>query len=214
MNDHPANNDWRIIEEMAGAQLMERMARGEIRSPRDLATIKGIAGRNVRVEQAIARREARREAEPEAEEPSPIRVQLDRLDTRRQRLLADELRQELERRAYSPDGERERIGPNPKDTGADYIAVLTQVVDGLLARSDEAIDARQAAIMAARRAKVEAERERERIERERIEAEREAAREAARPPARGFDHAVNVTPRTKALETLIEEGERMLIDLA
>ncbi|MFN2417498.1 MAG: hypothetical protein ABR593_01055 [Candidatus Limnocylindria bacterium] len=34
VGQYPAEDDWRIIEEMAGAQLMERMARGLVTSPR------------------------------------------------------------------------------------------------------------------------------------------------------------------------------------
>lgn len=63
MREHPADDDWQIIERMAGAQLVERVAKGLVKSARDLATILGIAGRNVRAKELIALREARRSNE-------------------------------------------------------------------------------------------------------------------------------------------------------
>ena len=108
MRAHPSNDDWRIIERMAGAQLVERVAKGLVKSSRDLATILGIAGRNVRAQELIARRDARRE---EAEQPTPvdaeqaaIREALDLLSPAQKRMFRNELDVEMKRRAY-PDAE-------------------------------------------------------------------------------------------------------------
>jgi hypothetical protein len=194
MKDHPPDDDWQVVEAMAGAQLMERMAKGEIRSPRDLAIIKGIAGRNIRAKELIARREARREDAEKLPEPSPMRKAVDRLDNLRGRLFADEIRLALARREAGLD-------PTPtSDPEADHDATLIAFVDELLALTDAEVEERTAALSA------------ERLELDRIRNQQEAAR---RPGPRGFETAVDVTPKprlgTRQLleqEGHVEEGER------
>lgn len=180
MGQYPADNDWRIIEQMAGAQLAERLARGQVTSARDLATVQGIAGRNVRVAELIERREARSDVEQAPPPPEPLREQLDRLDSRRQRLVADTLRHELDRRAANADPEPSEI---PED---DFIERVTAWVDELLSRSDAEIDAEQSELTAARR-------DQEAEHRARLDAAMAARRPA--PPEDRLASAINVTPR-------------------
>ncbi len=62
--DVPADS-WAALDELAGAQLLERVARGQVTNPTTLATARGIASRNRRNAELMARRE-------EAEQPAPI----------------------------------------------------------------------------------------------------------------------------------------------
>jgi hypothetical protein len=60
---------WTLARDLAQARLQEHLATGKV-APSQLATIAGIADRNVRYAQLIARREASREAAAAEAEPS------------------------------------------------------------------------------------------------------------------------------------------------
>jgi hypothetical protein len=133
--DVPADS-WAALDDLAGAQLLEKVARGQVTNATTLATVRGIASRNRRYAEVIARREARREEEQPTElEPSPVRVELDRLDGRRGRLMADMMRHELNEREVE-----DRHVPETGQVG-DGIEAIRSMVDELLARTDEQVDA-------------------------------------------------------------------------
>lgn len=143
MRDHPAADDWQIIQQMAGAQLVERVAKGLVRSSRDLAIILGVAGRNVRAQQLIARREQRREQDAQPEEPpepNPIKEALDALDPARQRLIRDVLILELRRRVDSPANEPARADPDDQS--------WRELIADVAARTDAEVEAESARIRA------------------------------------------------------------------
>ena len=166
MGEHPATDDWDTIEELAGAQLVERMAKGLIKNPAHLATIKGIAGRNVRVRELIAERKRRHEEVPEVPihelrraawrdclTPSPWGMAENRPDTYRlyrylncaDAVIAEEIRAELSRRAYEaaePMGAKEtsviiREGLPPEDKRA----LRDKLTDRLGARDESRVPA-------------------------------------------------------------------------
>ena len=59
-NEDVPTDSWAALDDLAGAQLLERVARGEVRNPTTLATVRGIASRNRRYAELIAKREERR----------------------------------------------------------------------------------------------------------------------------------------------------------
>jgi hypothetical protein len=79
------DDEWEAIEQTLLARASEMTARGEVRGLVQTLTGAGIASRNARNRELIARREARREAEqqpPEPEDPERLRFEQvrDRLD--------------------------------------------------------------------------------------------------------------------------------------
>lgn len=85
-------DSWAALDELAGAQLLEKVARGEVKNPATLATVRGIASRNRRYAEVIAERKGRqdrsvcdcvlppgwiRELHPKADTPEHERAVLD-----------------------------------------------------------------------------------------------------------------------------------------
>lgn len=60
-HDDVPTDSWAALDELAGVQLLEKVARGQVTNPATLATVRGIASRNRRYAEVIAERKARRE---------------------------------------------------------------------------------------------------------------------------------------------------------
>jgi hypothetical protein len=197
---------WTAIRDVLQARAGEMAAKGETRGLVQTLTGAGIADRNVRYSTLIARREARRAEAEKPPEKSHMATEFARLDDLRCSLVRAEIALVAVRRVHHLD-------PEPPDMDAEaFDQLVTDFVDGVVAMTDEQVRARLEVIHAEHRAIDGAERERERLERERLAAEREASR----PAPRGFDHAVNVTPRTRELDAeerqLVIEAETFLLE--
>jgi hypothetical protein len=90
---------WTLARDLAQARLHEQLATGKVNASQ-LATVAGIAERNVRYGELLRQREARRAAEQavEPEERDEIYEAANALPEERQRWLGDALRHELLRR--------------------------------------------------------------------------------------------------------------------
>lgn len=141
MGDHPGGDDWATLSELAGAQLTERLARGEIRDPRTLAVVKGVADRNVRYSTLIARREQRRAAEQAEPEPTPDlawRAAFDQLDEPRASLMGAQMRRDvLDRRERQEAGAAQE--PEPEEDDAAWHQRMLEWVERTAALSDHEV---------------------------------------------------------------------------
>lgn len=138
--DDVPTDSWAALDELAGAQLLEKVARGQVTNPATLATVRGIASRNRRYSELISRREARRAADELPEQPperTPMQQQIDRLDDKRRMLWTCEIDAEMEDRAYQGENP-----PPPTGTLNDVegLAWLSAEVDRLLALSDDEVE--------------------------------------------------------------------------
>lgn len=201
---------WTAIRDLLQARAGELAAKGETKGLVAMLTGAGIADRNVRYATLIERREKRRADEAKADAPSAVRLQLDRLDMTRKRLLRQEIAVIAARRQVLQE-------PEPiEDPVSQDVTALTALVDELLARSDDEIAARLAALS-------DEHKQLEAIHRQHLE-ELDRERRLEQPRDR-FAEAQNVTPRPKFLETseavngtpeldaLILEAEAMLLDV-
>lgn len=120
---YPSEDDWSVVSELAGAQLVERLARGEIRDPKALAVVKGVAERNRRAAELIARREAKREAEQAEPEADPVQAAVDALRDDQQDLVAAQVNLELQRR-LSPKHEPSVTQGDDQQRVLDWMAAI------------------------------------------------------------------------------------------
>jgi hypothetical protein len=142
MKNHPPDDDWRVVEELGGAQLVERMAKGEIRSPRDLAIIKGIAGRNLRARELIARREQRWAEEQAPEPPSPMQDAVQALSDEQRRMLVAEIDVLLEARSLGLEVGVQVPRPDAGLQVAEWFGVIASLPAEEVAERTEAAETR------------------------------------------------------------------------
>lgn len=138
---------WQAAEKVALYRNLRALARGEIRDTIRLNNLAGTA--RDKLFRWATRREARREAEPEQPEqpPDPILEQIDRLDSRRKRLLASEIDAELEERVdrYGRTGEASPVA-RTSTREPDALAYWAAEVDRLLAIPDDEVEQQIAAL--------------------------------------------------------------------
>lgn len=189
-NDDPRLGDWQAARDYAMEQQLRATIEGNPSKAFAWSKSAGVSQRNV----DMVPRSSKADDGEVIEEPSAVRLQLDRLDQSRGRLLAAEIRDEL--RADHPRPQAEPDTP--------YLEKVTAWVDALVALSDEDVLRRTSQLEAEAHERHAAEIREHEARRRQQEAERAA------DSRRGFANARNVTP---PLDDLIKEGERMLLDL-
>jgi hypothetical protein len=183
------DDQWTAIRDVLIARGSVMAAKGTTTGLAATLTGAGIAERNVRYGQLIARRERRKAEEDKPPEPNPIRVQLDRLDVPRGRLMRDEIDALALRRELGLDD-----CPESESSDEAHAEIVTAWVDDLLGMTDAQVAQRAVALEAEYR------------ELNRLRLERDEEEYRARLP-RGFDTAVNVTPEQAAM---VREAELLL----
>jgi hypothetical protein len=151
---------WTLARDLAQARLQEQLATGKL-SASMLATVAGIADRNVRYGELLRQREARKAAEAETEpqedaDSAAFHRLVDSVPPERIRLLADALRLDMQRDRFLPDAEHQHPAePMAQD---EYWAQLTAEVERLRDLTDEQFRAARVdldAAIAAQAAKVD-----------------------------------------------------------
>jgi hypothetical protein len=153
------DDGWTLARDLAQARLQEQLATGKVNAAQ-LATVAGIAERNVRYGELLRQREARRQGEQAMEQPqaNPIRDAIDTLDDRRQRLMRDALDLEVQTRSLAEARGESRPEPDPEPmTEEDGDSTLLEWIAWLAAMSDEAVEAEDKEVRAKLKA-LEAER--------------------------------------------------------
>lgn len=150
MRDHPAEDDWHIIEQMAGAQLVERVAKGQVKSARDLAVLKGVAGRNRRAQELIARRDARRaQADAEADaaaRPNPVHEASLALPRDRRKWLVSYLDMAIEYHRIIEANGGPKVADIPGQPAEYDEAEFVRQIEGIGAASDAELQAMRDAL--------------------------------------------------------------------
>lgn len=118
---------WTLARDLAQARLHEHLATGKV-APSQLATIAGIAERNVRYAELLRQREARRQGEAEQEaEPTPLQAAIDTLSDEAKRWLRDYIEALIHR--VQVRTHLGRAEPQASEASDEYLAFLRELAE-------------------------------------------------------------------------------------